>query len=142
MRNLVQEVLGISAVLLLVGAVSLAQARSVQSAADRVGPVEAPVAPTPSGTRVQAAKPGSQPSGNSPAQTGAGISNAAPAAPSSEMFIRPGDLLQVSVFGAPDYVQQVRVGADGEVMLPPAGVNLIELLMRLNIACLSRLWSA
>lgn len=46
---------------------------------------------------------------------------AASGAPSAEILIGPGDLLQVSVFGAPDYDKQVRVNAEGEVTLPLAG---------------------
>jgi polysaccharide export outer membrane protein len=48
------------------------------------------------------------------------LSAAAPA-PTTEMFIRSGDLLEVSVYGAPDYDKQVRVSAEGEITLPLAG---------------------
>lgn len=40
---------------------------------------------------------------------------------SSEMIIGPGDLLEVSVYGAPDYVKQVRVSSTGDITLPMAG---------------------
>jgi polysaccharide export outer membrane protein len=51
----------------------------------------------------------------------AGAQPSAGAAPSSEMLIGSGDLLEVSVYGAPDYDKQVRVSAAGEVTLPLAG---------------------
>lgn len=38
-----------------------------------------------------------------------------------ELLIGPGDLIEVSVYGAPDYVKSVRVGSNGEVTLPLAG---------------------
>ena len=38
-----------------------------------------------------------------------------------EILIGPGDLIEVSVYGAPDYIKDVRVGATGEVTLPLAG---------------------
>src|SRR5260370_35664019 len=37
-----------------------------------------------------------------------------------EILIGPGDLIEVSVYGAPDYIKDVRVGATGEVTLPLA----------------------
>jgi polysaccharide export outer membrane protein len=37
------------------------------------------------------------------------------------MLIGAGDLLEVSVYGAPDYVKQVRVSSVGEITLPLAG---------------------
>jgi len=37
------------------------------------------------------------------------------------MLIGSGDLLEVSVYGAPDYVKEVRVNSQGEVTLPLAG---------------------
>jgi polysaccharide export outer membrane protein len=38
-----------------------------------------------------------------------------------EILIGPGDLIEVSVYGAPDYIKDVRVGATGEITLPLAG---------------------
>jgi polysaccharide export outer membrane protein len=38
-----------------------------------------------------------------------------------EILIEPGDLIQVSVYGAPDYIKDVRVGSTGEITLPLAG---------------------
>ena len=38
-----------------------------------------------------------------------------------EILIGPGDLIEVSVYGAPDYIKDVRVGSTGEVTLPLAG---------------------
>jgi polysaccharide export outer membrane protein len=38
-----------------------------------------------------------------------------------EILIGPGDLVEVSVYGAPDYIKDVRVGSTGEITLPLAG---------------------
>jgi polysaccharide biosynthesis/export protein len=38
-----------------------------------------------------------------------------------EILIGPGDLVEVSVYGAPDYIKDVRVGSRGEITLPLAG---------------------
>src|SRR6266702_516641 len=38
-----------------------------------------------------------------------------------EILIGPGDLIEVSVYGAPDYIKDVRVGSTGEITLPLAG---------------------
>ena len=38
-----------------------------------------------------------------------------------EVLIGPGDLIEVSVYGAPDYIKDVRVDSSGEVTLPLAG---------------------
>jgi polysaccharide export outer membrane protein len=38
-----------------------------------------------------------------------------------EILIGPGDLIEVSVYGAPDYIKNVRVGSTGEITLPLAG---------------------
>ena len=38
-----------------------------------------------------------------------------------EILIGPGDLIEVSVYGAPDYIKTVRVGSTGEITLPLAG---------------------
>jgi polysaccharide export outer membrane protein len=38
-----------------------------------------------------------------------------------EILIGPGDLIEVSVYGAPDYLKEVRVRANGEITLPMAG---------------------
>lgn len=40
----------------------------------------------------------------------------------SELRIAPGDLLEISVYGAPDYTRQVRVGSSGEISVPLLGV--------------------
>lgn len=45
----------------------------------------------------------------------------APSAPSPDLHIGVGDLLQISVFGAPDFDRQVRVSSSGEVTLPLLG---------------------
>jgi polysaccharide biosynthesis/export protein len=49
----------------------------------------------------------------------------APVLPSGEadfeILIGPGDLVEVSVYGAPDYIKDVRVGSTGEITLPLAG---------------------
>jgi polysaccharide biosynthesis/export protein len=41
--------------------------------------------------------------------------------PSFDILIGPGDLIEVSVYGAPDYIKDVRVGSTGEITLPLAG---------------------
>ena len=41
--------------------------------------------------------------------------------PSFEILIGPGDLIEVSVYGAADYVKEVRVRSTGEITLPMAG---------------------
>jgi polysaccharide biosynthesis/export protein len=41
--------------------------------------------------------------------------------PSFDMLIGPGDLIEVSVYGAPDYIKDVRVSSTGEITLPLAG---------------------
>ena len=46
---------------------------------------------------------------------------AASPVPNPELVIGSGDLLEVSVFGAPDYDRQVRISADGEISLPMVG---------------------
>jgi polysaccharide export outer membrane protein len=38
-----------------------------------------------------------------------------------EIRIGPGDLIEVSVYGAPDYIKDVRVGSSGEITLPLTG---------------------
>src|SRR5258708_33650509 len=38
-----------------------------------------------------------------------------------EILIGSGDLIEVSVYGAPDYIKDVRVGSMGEITLPLAG---------------------
>jgi len=43
---------------------------------------------------------------------------AAEAIPGSKLVIGPGDLIEVSVFGAGDFDKQVRVSDDGDIMLP------------------------
>ncbi|WP_263368588.1 polysaccharide biosynthesis/export family protein [Edaphobacter bradus] len=41
--------------------------------------------------------------------------------PGFEILIGPGDLIEVSVYGAPDYIKDVRVRSTGEITLPLAG---------------------
>jgi polysaccharide export outer membrane protein len=49
------------------------------------------------------------------------LSPAAPVDPSFEILIGPGDLIEVSVYGASDYIKDVRVRSTGEITLPMAG---------------------
>jgi polysaccharide export outer membrane protein len=37
-------------------------------------------------------------------------------------MLSPGDLLQIHIFGQPDYTPEVRLGADGRVLLPLIGI--------------------
>src|SRR5438477_7536625 len=41
--------------------------------------------------------------------------------PMADLVIGEGDLLQISLYGVPDYNQRVRVGTSGEVSLPMIG---------------------
>ena len=46
--------------------------------------------------------------------------------PPTDLVIGPGDLLQISVYGAPDFNEQVRVSSDGEISLPMIGSIKME----------------
>lgn len=78
-----------------------------------------------------------------PAQqnTVAGPPSASPASSdaSPEMMIGPGDLLEISVFGAPESLKQVRVGTDGTVTYPFAGnIKVAEMTVRQAEAALGK----
>lgn len=119
-----KQVLQISAMVVIFGAMMMAQTRSVQEPGSRIGPLVSPVAAGQNGTSLRdtgtgggftaisdlpAGAPASLPPGN----TG-GI-------PTTEMLIGAGDMLEVSVYSAPDYIKQVRVSASGEITLPLSG---------------------
>jgi polysaccharide export outer membrane protein len=110
--NLAMKMVCTSVLMVWFAACALAQpvAGGSSAAVERVGSAVSPVSPvsparesaTTAVTPVtQAASPGST--------------------LSTEILIGPGDLLQVTVFGAPDYDKQVRVSAEGTVFLPLAG---------------------
>ncbi len=129
-RSAVKQVFQFSALVVLLGAFATAQSNSVQEprVSDRIGAMVSPVAPGQKGARgVNAGGPvGPGSGGTSPVQVTAESSTAgappsASAVPSSEMVIGAGDLLEVSVYGAPDYDKQVRVSSAGEITLPLAG---------------------
>jgi polysaccharide export outer membrane protein len=44
----------------------------------------------------------------------------------NDLVIGPGDLLQISVYGAPDFDKQVRVSSDGQISLPLIGSLKVE----------------
>ena len=101
-KDLARQVFRISTVLVLLGAFTAAQPGSSPAPTGQ-GRIEPAVAPVPPATLAVAAPP------------------AAVAAPTTEIMIGSGDLLEVSVYGAPDYDKQVRVSAEGEITLPLAG---------------------
>ncbi len=124
----------VSITFLLSGAASLAQAGSTQSPVStvRVAPLPNLIAPGQNGAAVHVISAehsgGGGPTGSVPGGDAAvpppGTALPTPAGsgePSFEILIGPGDLLEVSVYGAPDYIKQVRVGSTGEITLPLAG---------------------
>jgi polysaccharide biosynthesis/export protein len=102
-KDKAKQGLRISAMLVLLGALAAAQASSSQVLA-APGRMESAVTPIP------------------PATLAVSAPSVAAAAPTSEILIGNGDLLEVSVYGAPDYDKQVRVSAEGEITLPLAGM--------------------
>lgn len=114
---------------MLLGVFAMAQTNIAQDprAPGRISPAISPIAPGQNSSAVRSANSGG------PLSAGTDVNFSAPVAPSanvttnlnptqsSEMLIGPGDLLEVSVYGAPDYDKQVRVSATGEITLPLAG---------------------
>jgi polysaccharide export outer membrane protein len=83
----------------------------------RVTPV-APITAGQDSTAARSVSPAGSGSGITVAPATGNETSASPATPlSSEILIGPGDLLEVSVFGA-DYTKQVRVSGTGEITLP------------------------
>ena len=122
--------------LLLLGTLAPAQTGSPQlpSSPVRSAQVPAPIAPGQNGAAVHVMPVDGLGGGSStdsiPAASGDGVDprkatgGSPPTAsknPSSEILIGAGDVIEVSVFGAPDYVKEVRVGSAGEITLPLAG---------------------
>ena len=129
-------VLGCCLMFVTVNTLGVAQTNSPQTTASavRTAPSARPtvvgesspsthVTPTP-------ATGGGDEGGSAPAvaDAAAGVENAALVATadatgalSFEILIGPGDLIEVSVYGASDYVKDVRVLSTGEVTLPMAG---------------------
>ena len=130
-------VLKIGLALLTLAAGASAQTSSPESPTNRIGPITQPGTPgqgaPQSGTGTSGSAPAypapsSSKGSNSASNIGTAstsdsviVADHAPAADNSEVLIGPGDLLEVSVYGAPDYSKQVRVGATGEITLPMAG---------------------
>jgi polysaccharide biosynthesis/export protein len=117
--------------LLAVLTTATAQTSSSQSSTSRVDPAS----PVPSqGVGVSTSGGGGAgpvtvlpTSGATPSQgESAAVSSNNMLSRSSEILIGPGDLLEVSVYGAPDYTKQVRVGSDGEITLPMAGTLHVQ----------------
>ncbi|MGC2210644.1 MAG: polysaccharide biosynthesis/export family protein [Candidatus Korobacteraceae bacterium] len=102
-KDKAKQGLRISAMLVLLAALAAAQASSSQ-VPSVPGRMESAVTPIP------------------PATLAVGAPSVAAAAPTTEILIGGGDLLEVSVYGAPDYDKQVRVSAEGEITLPLAGM--------------------
>jgi polysaccharide export outer membrane protein len=111
MNRPVTRVLQFCCVVVLFAVCALSQPVEAVSpdAAQTVAPVEMQVAPV-KGTAEST-------TGAAPARSSIAGSRTL----SSEIRIGGGDLLEVSVFGAPDYVRQVRVSAEGSITLPLAG---------------------
>lgn len=114
--------------LVILGSFAMAQTSTVQqpTAPGQTTPLRSPVAPGQNGTSVRGTEAGAGSGGIYPASAIAGAPTvvASPEAggvPSSEMLIGPGDMLEVSVYGAPDYIKQVRVSSTGEITLPLSG---------------------
>jgi polysaccharide export outer membrane protein len=110
--RLATKIFRTSVLMLLLGACALAEPVAAEAPATtgRVGTAVAPVAPVNNvdGSAASAAEP-------------AASSAFSASTLSTEILIGPGDLIEVSVFGAPDYINQARVNAEGKVMLPLAG---------------------
>jgi polysaccharide export outer membrane protein len=113
-----------------------AQSSSPQTTTNRIGPIAQPGAPGQDAPKTGVGNSGSPPAYPAPSLSqsinSAGNTGTAPtdsvifAQPGSapdhtEVLIGPGDLLEVSVDGAPEYAKQVRVSATGEITLPMAG---------------------
>lgn len=89
--------------------------------------VSAPQSAGQAGRRVEAVQPNtptpevlSVPQTSAPGQAAPAVKNA-PVANSSDLIIGSGDLLEISVYGAPDFSKQVRVAETGEISLPLIG---------------------
>ena len=127
MMDTAKKVLLVSAMLALLGSFTAAQTSSAQGvlAPGRIGPVS-PMIPGTTARSVEGTSSAGIGGNGYLAPVAIGAS-AAPAptpvsgVPTTEILIGAGDLLEVSVFGAPDYDKQVRVSATGEVTLPLAG---------------------
>jgi polysaccharide biosynthesis/export protein len=65
--------------------------------------------------------PGGSGDSTDPRVATASLSTTVIADPSFEILIGPGDLIEVSVYGASDYIKDVRVRSTGEITLPMAG---------------------
>jgi polysaccharide export outer membrane protein len=94
----------LSVIPLLIGAMAILLAQSALAA----GPQSSPAVTTPA-------------QGTTPLPVTSANPTAAPFVPGIPSFISVGDLIDVSVFGVPDYLQEVRVDANGQVTLPYIG---------------------
>jgi polysaccharide biosynthesis/export protein len=127
-----KQVFQLSAMLLLLGAWTMAQTNSVQAPAGpgKNGSMLSPVAPGQNGTGLRSVNGGEVPGAGVGASSESFPARVAPlapdiaatsSAPSAEYLIGTGDLLEVSVYGAPEYLKQVRVSSNGEITLPLCG---------------------
>lgn len=129
------NVVRFSLTFLTLGTLAWAQtvAPQVSITAVKVGPTATPLAPGENAAAVRVMSTegsgGGSPTDSVPsAKDAVGAPHATTAltptssrAPESEILIGPGDLIEVSVYGAPDYLKEVRVRSTGEITLPLAG---------------------
>ena len=119
-----------SLAILLLGAVAQAQTGTPQVPVSpmRAAPLPTLIAPGQDGAAVHSISTegsgGGAPTDPVPGASGDAVVRR-PLPPSGdrgfEILIGPGDLIEVSVYGAPDYIKDVRVGSTGEITLPLAG---------------------
>ena len=64
---------------------------------------------------------GQEPPSTQPGRDPSVQDNARTQSPATDLVIGPGDLLQIGVYGAPDFNEQVRVSSEGEITLPLIG---------------------
>lgn len=115
---------------------ALGQDASVPSSAEQAGRRVEPVPSTAANPQVV-----SVPQAPAPAQPAPTAQNS-PLAGSSDLIIGSGDLLEISVYGAPDFSKQVRVAETGEISLPLIGtvhvagltIHDAELLVQRSLA--------
>ena len=118
---------------LLAGAFASAQTSSSQEPVSPVKtvPLPTPIAPGQKDAVHAISTEGSRSGGLAGSGADAGDNTAVQGKPAAlsppngdsgfEILIGSGDLIEVSVYGAPDYVKDVRVGSTGEITLPLAG---------------------
>jgi polysaccharide export outer membrane protein len=116
---------------------SVASAQTVPSQAPlspvKVNPMSTPIVPGQDGAAVHSISPEGSGGGGLtdpvPGTSGDAVVRR-PLPPNGdrgfEILIGPGDLIEVSVYGAPDYIKDVRVDSTGEITLPLAGTVKVD----------------